>query len=421
METKSVRALARLLGWTIVTTLALAACGGDTTGPEEDDGVAGLEIVGGGEQELGAPGASLPDPIVVQVTEKGGMPLREAGIAVEWSAELGGGTVSGEATTDADGRASGVWNLGPTEGTNRLMVTAEGRRAFTYAVAVGRIRPVVYLLHPTDYVGAAGTRLFMADPDGSNATPLTSGVFTDKGPEWSPDGTRLAFIRQFDETCSSLQGDVMILDVTSLELRRLTDDGPCVTGEFVSWSPDGTRLTVGRSDDIVVIDLSDGSRSTIAQDPDREVHPVWGDSGIAYARRVPTEPTSTYLADPDGSDTRMLLGDGVDDFIPAAWDPSGSVLGIFRKRPTGSLNFSLWLYDAETGDLSAAPTPQGAAHAAWSPGGTTMLVSVHEFVPDDCGQAYSHIVAVDLQTEATTDFTAACAERTSLATWRPGT
>jgi Tol biopolymer transport system component len=47
-------------------------------------------------------------------------------------------------------------------------------------------------VHPT----GAG-RIFVMSADGSNQTQLTSGPGSDFGRAWSPDGTHIAFIRDF--------------------------------------------------------------------------------------------------------------------------------------------------------------------------------------------------------------------------------
>ena len=65
---------------------------------------------------------------------------------------------------------------------------------------------------------------------------MTTGENYDIHPDWSPDGSKLAFTRESDP----LSAAVYILDLFSLRQTRLTtEDGyngyPC-------WSPDGTKI-----------------------------------------------------------------------------------------------------------------------------------------------------------------------------------
>jgi dipeptidyl aminopeptidase/acylaminoacyl peptidase len=77
--------------------------------------------------------------------------------------------------------------------------------------------------------GAAGTTL--GDPA---PRPLTSGLH-DSSPRWSPDGRRLAFVRQEGKV-----PQLFVLPLDGGEARQLTDLPRGATDP--SWSPDGRRL-----------------------------------------------------------------------------------------------------------------------------------------------------------------------------------
>jgi hypothetical protein len=46
--------------------------------------------------------------------------------------------------------------------------------------------------------GGRGWDLYLLEPDGSGVTPLTNTAALEWGPVWSPDGTRLAFVREVE-------------------------------------------------------------------------------------------------------------------------------------------------------------------------------------------------------------------------------
>ena len=98
-----------------------------------------LGIVGGDDQQ-GASGASLDEPLVVSVLDQAGSPY--AGATVAFSVTAGEGTLSvTRATTDAEGRATTTLTLGRTPGANSVEVTVAGLAPVTFTalgVAVPR-------------------------------------------------------------------------------------------------------------------------------------------------------------------------------------------------------------------------------------------------------------------------------------------
>jgi Big-like domain-containing protein len=95
-----------------------------------------LELAGGDEQ-TGAPGSQLADPLVVRLVDEQGHGVRDR--AVSWVVATGNGTASPQSSdTDEDGFASTAWTLGPLAGDNTLnaVISGVGVVSFT-ATAVG--------------------------------------------------------------------------------------------------------------------------------------------------------------------------------------------------------------------------------------------------------------------------------------------
>ena len=118
----------------------------------------GVQIVSG-NQQTGRPGETLPEPLIVAVVDGSGNPV--VGAAVTWLETDGDGTIDPEtATTDANGRASTTWTLGPSAGTNRVqaIVSGVGQAEFTATATAGtpsRIR----IVSGNGQSGEAGSRL----------------------------------------------------------------------------------------------------------------------------------------------------------------------------------------------------------------------------------------------------------------------
>jgi Tol biopolymer transport system component len=329
--------------------------------------------------------------------------------------------VSGDPVTDASGRATAIWTLGDEDGLQRLQAeVGDGVRRVVEVLAVEEVRPVVYVANPGGWAGGSGSRLHTVSPDGSGDTQLTMGGFLlDSWPQWSPDGNRVAFFRRFDSWCSSIQGDVMILDVESLKVTRVTDDGPCAVAQGLTWSPDGTRIAMSRNDDIVILDLETGSRTVVVESPEQARLPQWGPLGIAYALRLPPDPARTHLVEPDGSGDRVLMDDEGTSIHPLGWDPEGRRLTAFFNRPGGAPLVRIW--DAETGGITTVPKSVGGWWGAWSPDGTEVLVTVGGSAIGVCDdQNRDYIVRVDLETEQAVPVTPQCGTPSGFPTWRPG-
>lgn len=105
-----------------VALLGTAACDLGS-GPDRPGPPASLEVVSGDLQTAPA-GTELPQPLVVEVSDAQGRPVR--GQVVNWVVSGGGGSVfAGTALTDRDGRAQERWTLGTAAGdTQRVEARA---------------------------------------------------------------------------------------------------------------------------------------------------------------------------------------------------------------------------------------------------------------------------------------------------------
>jgi adhesin/invasin len=118
----------------------------------------GVRIVSGNEQ-VGLPGTTLPQPLVVDVVDGSGNPV--IGAAVTWVVTAGGGSLDPTTgTTDENGRSSTTWTLGPGTGTNtaQAVVSGVGQAVFTATASAGDPDDIV-IVSGNEQQGQAGTRL----------------------------------------------------------------------------------------------------------------------------------------------------------------------------------------------------------------------------------------------------------------------
>lgn len=196
--------------------------------------------------------------------------------------------------------------------------------------------------------------IFVANPDGSGAQPLTDG--TNEGwPSWSPDGAQIAFsssradpnVRECGSGAqSSCPTDIYVMSADGSAVTRLTDSP---AAEYASeWSPDGTSIafvrTAGDTNEIAVM-KPDGTgvtrlaSGTIAGAGGVE-HPFsWSPDGAQIAfTSVATGNWAIEVVNADGTGERKIFGaDGVVSEDPI-WSPDGSEIAFsstFGVYPPG--------------------------------------------------------------------------------------
>lgn len=116
-----------------------------------------VQIVSGNEQ-VAAPGAALPEPLVVRVVDQDGNPV--VGAAITW-VPVGGGTLDPTTgSTDANGHASTTWTLGATAGTYRAQAVVSGLEPEEFtATATAGTPSVIRIVSGNGQSGEAGSTL----------------------------------------------------------------------------------------------------------------------------------------------------------------------------------------------------------------------------------------------------------------------
>src|SRR3954469_3881490 len=84
------------------------------------------------------------------------------------------------------------------------------------------------------------TTLFTVATSGAEAPRRLTSNVRDTMPRWSPDGTRVAFVRSIEKDGKPQPGQVYALDMKGGEAYPLTQDAKGVTS--IEWSPDGKTI-----------------------------------------------------------------------------------------------------------------------------------------------------------------------------------
>lgn len=207
--------------------------------------------------------------------------------------------------------------------------------------------------------------------DGETARPFTHGP-VDARPRWSPDGTRLVFLRASGEPGKPAQ--VAVMPVSGGEADVVTEFDLGATE--AEWSPDGTRLAVvAVAWESEWADLEDDDRG---KKPRRIEKPFWRFDNLGYLH---DKTTTVTLVDPEGDADPVPLTDDEHRDSGIAWKPDGSAVGFLSARH-GRAGFDsasqAWEVEIEGGDPTALVAPGMWTSMSYSPSGDLYLVGLED-------------------------------------------
>lgn len=247
-----------------------------------------------------------------------------------------------------------IWTLDVDTGERTLSLAAWRPKAMPVFSPDGT--KIVY----TAAGGGRGSRIWVADADGSNARKVTMGQegTSDWDPAWSPDGRWLAFV-------SGRAGfrSVYVMEAGGgNEIRRTSASVP---DDRPAWSPDGASIAYASGGDIWVMNADGSAKVNRTSSPDETAAwPAWPPDGArlayisAYNQRQP-DGYSIYVWDhgvfvmgADGSGRRLLWQ--APGFVSRlVWAPDGGRVALWQTEWNRS---DLWVVDVATGSASLVAT-----------------------------------------------------------------
>ncbi|HEY0514594.1 MAG TPA: hypothetical protein VGH73_22015 [Thermoanaerobaculia bacterium] len=200
------------------------------------------------------------------------------------------------------------------------------------------------------------SEIYVMNADGTGQTNLTHNLADDHDLAWSPDGSRIAFLRS---------GGLWVMNADGGNQRQL---GASVSRP--AWSPDGTKIAVsfqsGTTSGISVIN-ADGSggaglTSTVAGRPDSS--PNWSPDGTKIVFVSGRDANSEiYVMNADGSNPVNLTNSLGEDYSPS-WSPDGSRIVYMHQ-------YQVYVMDADGGNrINVSHSDDPNYGPVWSPDGT---------------------------------------------------
>jgi len=187
------------------------------------------------------------------------------------------------------------------------------------------------------WMAGGGDGLYLVRPDGTAGHRILADLPPQVyHPEWSPDGKVIAFALGQDN------GEIWTANADGTDAKKLVgcDKAPCQWVDSVAWSPDGTKLAYVRFDDpavkgkigsrasIEVFDIATGKRRIVARPPadgtehNEYILPRWSPDGrqLVFAMtHEPVPPTGPLL----GSSIAVASADGSEvDSVRNLTDPA---------------------------------------------------------------------------------------------------
>jgi Tol biopolymer transport system component len=212
----------------------------------------------------------------------------------------------------------------------------------------------------------------------------------------APHETRAAFPGQngriafsADDGLPARADDVWAMDPDGTDLVNLTSEQPCCNGE-PDWSPDGTKVAFESTRDgqseIYVMDADGSDPVRLTNDPAWDLTPAWSPDGTKVAFTSSRDGQSIYVMNADGSDPVRITGGH-----SPAWSPDGKRMAFVG----GARNPYEWCAGLGNGEIFVASadgsgTPEritrvaegdpncaafGAHSPDWSPDGTKIAYS----------------------------------------------
>lgn len=183
----------------------------------------------------------------------------------------------------------------------------------------------VILQHMSTITGAESIRAYTVNPDGTALAPF--GEARDHSPAWSPDGSKVAFIREANGSAS-----LYVSNSNGSNARRLTDHAGhdrlvysiAQDNDHSPWSPDGSHIafanTLNNKHAIDVIRVDGTGHRRLTGHGTVTAFNGWSNDGQITFTSDSAGTMDIYVIKPDGSGLKNLTSSATHDGF-ALWVP----------------------------------------------------------------------------------------------------
>lgn len=255
-----------------------------------------------------------------------------------------------------------VASLRPSGRGKRLLTDTTSNELYVDASSAGMVAFTRF--------GRNGGEIYTVPVGGGPEIRLTNDRVHDELPSWSPDGTKIAFLRYVDGE----DAEVFVMDANGSNKARITDND--VADVDPRWSPDGQRLIYGSGnqddggEDIFLTTPGQAGATMLTEAGVHDSFGEWAPDGesVVYAS-LRDEQWDIYSVTTDGLTVTTRLTDSPEDDYQPRWAPDGSHLLFVRGKLEGNQprDRVLTLDAGGTLALGVSPPRLDAFSPTWSP------------------------------------------------------
>lgn len=283
-----------------------------------------------------------------------------------------------------------IYTVGPDLANERL-VTGEVAAAWP---VWSPDRQRITFISPDSTTSTSIRRLYVVDADGRNLRQLAAGVRPYAWPVWSPDGNRIAYTGEsFGATETSGAWTVNVVDLTTGVMTDLTT-GVLPNATSPTWSPEGTRLAFVKrraigsgtaaddgplggiavtSSEIYVFSFVSGKMDLVGGDVPDPWRIAWSpvaDQMLVYSRADGTSYTrgSIYLLNV-ASGELATIDTTTQDISPPVWSPDGRSFAYVKR------GLSLRVITIDEGEIEISAAERLSRFLSWAPSGDAIIVA----------------------------------------------
>ena len=244
------------------------------------------------------------------------------------------------------------------------------RRFFTAALVVSLFIQIQISGHGHAAMGAKiayacwrddNLEICVMDGDGGNQVRLTEHPAYDTEPSWSPDGTWIAFSRDYH---------IHVMDADGGNLMQIAKN---TRGWDPAWSPDGTKIAYTCYQALkrqVWVMAPDGGDQNLLTQWGENYDPAWSPDGdrIAFVSAKRHAGPEIYVMDSDGDNQVRITYDLAAKENPS-WSPDGTSIAYEARRDR---TYQIFVVKTDGSGQTRRLTRNRPhkSYPAWSPDGT---------------------------------------------------